>query len=126
MTQHSLLHPQEIEVFYIIPTLRRNLAISMKKQGLKQKQIAALLSIEDAAVSQYINEKRGNKVQLSEEIIKEVDKSASLVKDKLSFLREMQRLLKTVQDSREICRIHKQFSSLPDNCSPEAVLCCRR
>ncbi|HLC63174.1 MAG TPA: hypothetical protein VJJ21_02545 [Candidatus Nanoarchaeia archaeon] len=126
MAQQSLLHPQEIEVFYIIPTLRRNLAISMKKQGLNQKQIAVLLNIEDAAVSQYINEKRGNKVQLSEEIIKEVNKSASLVKDKLSFLREMQRLLKTVQDSREICKIHKQFSNLPDNCTPEAVLCCRR
>ncbi|MBI2110228.1 hypothetical protein HYT51_00405, partial [Candidatus Woesearchaeota archaeon] len=47
---NQFLHPQEIEVFYIIPALRRQLAIEMKKNGLKQKRIAELLLIEDATV----------------------------------------------------------------------------
>src|SRR3989344_7011884 len=123
---HSLLHPQEIEVFYIIPTLRKNLAIAMKNNGLKQKQIAVLLDIEDAAVSQYINDKRGNKINLSHEIQKEISKSALLIKDRLTLVREMQRLLRLIQQTGEICRIHKSLSRVPSECSPEAVLCFER
>ena len=29
--------PQEIEVWYVLPALRREIAIALKKQGLKQK-----------------------------------------------------------------------------------------
>ena len=48
------LMPQEIEVWYIIPAVRRELAKSMVKIGLKQKQIAVTLGITEAAVSQYL------------------------------------------------------------------------
>src|SRR3989344_3973588 len=114
---NKLTQPQEIEVFYIIPTLRRQLAISMKKQGLKQRQIASLLEIEDAAVSQYISQKRGNKIQLSRTIQKEITKSASLIRDKLSLIRETQRLLKIIKATRELCRLHKKLSATPLGCS---------
>jgi len=123
MPGKSLLQPQEIEVFYIIPTVRRQLAIAMKQRGLKQKQIAVLLDIEDAAVSQYINQKRGNKVQFEKEIIKEINKSSKLIKDKLSLVRETQKLLRLIHSTGEICRIHKQICKIPEICSPKIVQC---
>jgi len=126
MPSKSLLQPQEIEVFYVIPTLRKYIAIAMKKNGLKQKQIASLLDIEDATVSQYVNDKRGNKIALSNEIQKEINKSSLLIKDKISLIREMQKLLRLIQETREICKIHKTLADVPQDCSQEAVLCYRK
>lgn len=123
MPSHAFLQPQEVEVFYIIPALRKNIAIEMKKNGLKQKQIASLLSIEDAAVSQYINDKRGNKVVLSEDTLNEVGKSALIIKDKISYIRETQRLLRFISDTGEICKIHRQVSEVPENCNPATAQC---
>lgn len=123
MSNHVFLQPQEVEVFYVIPALRKNLAVEMKKNGLKQKNIASLLSIEDAAVSQYINDKRGNKIILSKDVLNEVGKSALVIKDKISFLRETQRLLRFISDTGEICKIHKQVSDVPENCNPALAQC---
>ena len=125
MPNHVFLQPQEVEVFYVIPALRKNLAVEMKKNGLKQKQIASLLSIEDAAVSQYINDKRGNKVILSGDTLNEVSKSALAIKDKISYIRETQRLLRFISDTGEICKLHRQVSNVPENCSPSVAQCFR-
>ena len=61
----KLLQPQEIEVFYVLPALKRYLSIYMKENGLNQSEIAIMLDLEKAAVSQYINNKRGNKIHVS-------------------------------------------------------------
>lgn len=118
-----LLQPQEIEVFYIIPSLRKQLALEMKKLGYKQNKIASLLAIEEAAVSQYINDKRGSKIDFEPEIKNEIVKSAAVITDRLTLLREMQHLLRAIKDTREICRIHKQLSDVPQECTPEAIDC---
>ena len=123
MINQILLHPQEIEVFYILPTLRRELAIQMKNNGLKQNKIAELLNIESATVSQYINEKRGNKIELNEEIKKEIAISANKITDKLSLLRETQKLLRLTRNSGFLCKIHKQFSNVPNECNPQLIEC---
>ncbi|RMF54908.1 transcriptional regulator [Candidatus Woesearchaeota archaeon] len=118
-----LLQPQEIEVYYIMPALRRNLAINMKNNGMKQKEIAELFSIDKAAVSQYLSGKRGNKISFDDSIQKEIKKSASLIKDKLSYLREMQRLLRIIRNTKIMCKLHKQFSDIPKECCPELIKC---
>jgi predicted transcriptional regulator len=120
---HSLLQPQEIEVFYIIPALKKYLAVDMKARGLKQKRIAELLCIKDATVSQYLNDKRGSKIEFGEEVLKEIKISVSLIGDKISLLREMQRLLRVIKHNREICRIHRELSDIPKECTPELINC---
>jgi len=120
---HTFLQPQEIEVFYILPALRRHLAMYMKLQGLRQNKIAELLHIEKSAVSQYIKKKRGNKVEFSEIVLNEISKAASRIKDELTLLGETQRLLRFVRGSGDLCRIHKDISNIPDNCEPEKINC---
>lgn len=119
----ELLQPQEIEVFYIIPGLKKHLAVEMKENGLKQKEIAKMFSTKDSTISQYLNDKRGNKIGFSEEILSEVKKSAPLIKDKLSYLKEMQHLLRKVKETRAICSIHKKLSNIPGECCPEMINC---
>jgi len=121
--KHTFLQPQEIEVFYILPALRRHLAMYMKLQGLKQNKIAELLHIEKSAVSQYIKKKRGNKVEFSENVLNEIAKSVSKIKDKFSLLGETQRLLRFVRISGDLCRIHKNISNIPQDCEPEKINC---
>ncbi|MBI4159064.1 hypothetical protein HY500_02280 [Candidatus Woesearchaeota archaeon] len=123
MSNHVFLQPQEVESLYIIPALRKHFAVEMKKNGLKQKQIASLLCIEDAAVSQYLNDKRGNKIKLSKDTLNEVSKSTIGIRDKASFLRETQRILRFIGDTGEICKIHKQVSDVPEDCTPVLAQC---
>ena len=123
MNSQKLLHPQEIEVFYILPALRRQFAVQMKAKGLKQKKIAELLQIEEAAVSQYLNNKRGEKINFEKAVIKEIAKSTLRITDSISLLRETQRLLNLIRSSGTLCKIHKKMSNVPMWCGPEFVDC---
>ena len=123
MVKQKLLQPQEIEVFYVIPALRKHLAVQMKANGLKQKDIATLLGIEDAAVSQYINNKRGDKIKFDENISREIVKSAKNIKDHLTLLNETQRLLNLIRKTGALCKIHKTISGVPAGCSAKNESC---
>jgi len=69
--------PQEIEVWYVIPALRRELAKALTlKHKLSQKEAAELLGISEAAVSQYIKEKRAKQIKFTRQDKKEIEKTA--------------------------------------------------
>ena len=116
--------PQEIEVYYILPTIRKYLAFSLKEQGMPQKNIADLLLIRESTVSHYINKKRGNFIQFNTLILNEIKKSASKIKNKLDFITETQHLLKLIRETRTLCEIHKKLSAvIPSTCDPFKTGC---
>ncbi|MDD5502247.1 MAG: helix-turn-helix domain-containing protein [Candidatus Thermoplasmatota archaeon] len=51
--------PCELIVWYVLPSIRRDLATKLKKKGMAQKDIAEKLGITPAAVSQYLKSRRG-------------------------------------------------------------------
>lgn len=53
--------PCEIAAKKIVPSIKANLARKLKKKGLKQKEIAKVLGVTNAAVSQYLSGKRAVK-----------------------------------------------------------------
>jgi predicted transcriptional regulator len=113
------LMPQEIEVWYLIPALRREFAkIFIKDYKLSQKKSAELLGITEAAISQYLNSKRGNEIKFSKkemDIIKESAKK--IVKDKENIMRVLYELCIQFRESKVICNLHKnQDKSIPKNC----------
>jgi uncharacterized protein len=120
---NKILLPQEVETFYIIPTLRKHFAINLKERGLKQKDIAEILMINTSAISQYNAQKRGNQIQLNEEIKQAIKKSTKNIKDNITYLKETQKILRLIRTTKQICSIHKQFSVLPNNCDPEIIGC---
>ena len=119
----ELMQPQEIEVFYIIPSLKKHLAREMKDLGLKQKEIAKIFSTKEGTISQYLHDKRGSKIDFDEVMLKDIKKSAPLVKDSLSYLKETQYLLRRIKETRAIYNIHKKLSGVPGNCCPELINC---
>ena len=120
---NKIVLPQELETFYVIPALRRQLALAMDEAGMKQKDIAANLGINSAAISQYKSKKRGEKVEFNAEIVQQIKTSAVKIKDQLSYVRETQRLLHLIRTSGMLCQIHKQLSTIPSHCEPQLVHC---
>ncbi|PIN73102.1 hypothetical protein COV20_06380 [Candidatus Woesearchaeota archaeon CG10_big_fil_rev_8_21_14_0_10_45_16] len=123
MVNKAVLHPQEIETFYIIPTLRKHLALALIQQGKMQKDVATLLGINSAAISQYRSNKRGKNVEFPELIINNINESAKKITDQHTYFKEIQYLLKVIRDTKFLCQIHHQFSSVPSDCHPEKVGC---
>lgn len=123
MVNKTLLHPQEIETFYILPTIRRYFAIYLKEQGLKQKEVAELLGINTATISQYSSNKRGHKINFNQKILEEIKKAARNIKDTASYFRETQNILRLLREESIICDVHKQFSSVPKDCDPVKMGC---
>ncbi len=106
----KLEHPQEIEVWYIIPAIKRELAKSMLVDyGLNQKQIAGMLGITESAVSQYLNSKRAMDVEFTNEFRDMIKQSAKgAIESKASMVREIQRICSEIRKSKFICEIHKK------------------
>jgi len=109
--------PQEIEVWYILPAIRRQFAMEMKRLGLKQREIALKLNVTEAAISQYIKSKRAKEVAFPKEIKKQIRKSTKLIIRKPEFLlRETQRILESIKEIMLLCELHKKYCKVPEGC----------
>ena len=118
------LLPQEIEVWYIIPAVRKELArLLTGKYGMSYEKAGAVLGVSKAAVSQYLSNKRANKVKLSVEVKKEVAKAGKLIYDNPKVaLVEVQRILKFMKDKKCSCDVCKRFNKEVTkycDCSPQ-------
>ena len=101
--------PQEIEVWYLIPAVRRELArLLTQKHNLSYDRAGDSLGISKAAISQYNKKKRASKVKLHKLVLKEIEKSASRIrKDKSVNVREMLRVLEFMRKKKlsfEYCK----------------------
>ena len=114
---NRLLQPQEVEVFYIIPAIRRELALCMKDMGYKQKEIAKKLGTTEPAISQYLTAKRATEVKFDKNIQDQIKKSAKNINDYKGLTTAIQDLLKKIGKSRATCRVCKAKISLEDNCN---------
>lgn len=110
------LMPQEIEVRYIIPSLRKGLSKELHGQGHKQKEIAALLELTPAAVSQYLKDKRGT-LNFGAKVQKEIKVSSKkIIKNPEKLKEEMYKLTDVIKKSGAICEIHKKYDKVPVHC----------
>lgn len=116
MVNHKLMQPQEVEVLYVLPAIRRELALEMKKKGLEQKKIAGILCVTEAAVSQYVRSKRACKVCFDKKSLEAIKAAASKIKDSKSMISETQKLLQLMRKLKITCKVHKYLVVLPANC----------
>jgi len=111
--------PQEIEVWYLIPALRKEFArIFIKDYGLTQKNAAEILGITGAAISQYLSLKRGNDIKFSKKELSEIKKSADrVIKNPETLIKNLYNLCISLRKSKVICQLHKEHDkSIPKNC----------
>ena len=108
--------PQEFEVWYIIPAIRKGLAEEMLKRDLRQKEIAGRLGITEAAVSQYMKSKRAGGIRLGRAIDREIKASAGRIIEGMDALGEMHRLTELCRKGKVLCRVHRKMGQAPQGC----------
>ena len=111
--------PKEIELWFVIQALRREIARELSEtHELSQKDIAKILGVTEAAVSQYRKDKRGKNVALSEDVVAKVKEStAKIVELHTAVFSETQKLSRYIRDSHNICDIHRMMDeSVPEAC----------
>ncbi len=115
------MFPQEVEVWYIIPALRKKLAFGLVKAGMSQKEVARLMHLTEAAISQYQCEKRAQENCLGKEIDAEIRSSVKIIlKNKNLLSAEMVRLNELVNAKGITCRLHKEKTKVEKSSLP----CC--
>ncbi|MHA1943358.1 MAG: transcriptional regulator [Candidatus Thorarchaeota archaeon] len=96
--RRTWMMPQEVEVWYVLPAIRRELAKVMKTKVVQradedgdlkdhkitQKEIARMLGVTEPAITQYLLRKkgqrsRGDQVALPNTVVREIDKSADVM-----------------------------------------------
>ncbi|MCE5214824.1 MAG: helix-turn-helix domain-containing protein [Methanobacterium sp.] len=113
--------PCEIVVWYVIPSIRSELAKELLNLGMKQKQISEVLDITQPAVSQYISDKRGHGIKFEPEVQNLIKEFAiDLVSGKAGqqdIIPKMCEICKKVKAEELICQIHKDKDNIPLNCN---------
>jgi uncharacterized protein len=113
----KIVFPEEIIVWQILPYLRREIAIELKKKGLDQKEIAKMLRVTEPAISQYLNRKRAQGLKVSPSIRKEIIITANkLMRDKNQLAFEMHRLVFLPEVKRLLCLLHIKEFGASKNC----------
>ena len=105
----TLVMPQEIDVWYVIPAVRKELAIIfVKDYNLSQREAAKLLGITEASISHYINKKRAVELIFSKEELKNIKiKAKEIIEDKKT-MKHMYELCNELRGSKSICNIHRK------------------
>lgn len=114
--------PQEIEVRYILPAIRRELARTLiKDHNLSQKEAANILGLTEAAISQYQHSKRAKEVVFSDNVTDEIRKSADKIlsdkKNKQRVIAEMYRISSLTTVRHILCDLHRSQSKDLANCN---------
>ena len=114
--------PQEIEVRYILPAIRRELArIFIQEHNLSQKEAANILGLTESAISQYQHSKRAKEVVFSDNVVSEIRKSADKLladkKNKQRVIAEMYRISSLTTVRHILCDIHRAQSKELANCN---------
>lgn len=104
--------PCEIIMWYILPSIRKEIAKALiKNHGLNQKEAAKRLGITDAAISQYLSAKRG-KVKITDpDILRDIKISAKRIIEgkEGDVIRETCRICGLLRKSKifsDICKVH--------------------
>ena len=114
--------PQDIEVRYILPAIRRELArIFIQEHKLNQKEAAKILGLTEAAVSQYQHSKRAKEVVFSNNIVDEIKASANRIlgekSNKQRLIAETYRISNLATVKQILCDIHRAQSKDLENCN---------
>ncbi len=100
---HTL--PQEIEVWYIIPAIRRDMAVCFSREHkISYDNIASMMGLTKAAISQYIAGKRVERIKIHPKVLEEIKMSCNrVVKNKSTVIKEISKILDIIKRKKLHC-----------------------
>jgi predicted transcriptional regulator len=122
----KLIFPQEIEVWYVLPAIRKKIALKIVEKGMQQKDVAKIMGITPAAVCQYKTDKRAKKDFFDDELNKELEKSVErIIKNNEVLAEEIIRLNNLAKAKGIVCEIYKEKCAL-NNIKRDCSYCQKR
>jgi len=112
----KIIMPQELEVWYLLPAIRKEFAMEMVKEGLSQKVTAEKLGVTEAAVSQYMKGKRGSDIEINRTIRKEIKKCVKKILNGECVIKEIQYICNQCKKKMILCKIHKKYGRVSNGC----------
>ncbi len=112
--------PQEIEVWYVIPALRSQIARCLIEDfGTSYERIGNILGVSRAAISQYAKRKRAAKIKLPKELGPKIMGACKiLVKDETKAVEEINKLLEIMRSRSLVFSVcGKLKEGVLDECS---------
>lgn len=98
----------EIKVWYVLPYIRTQIVKKWKKEEMQQKDIAKLLGITPAAVSQYASGKRGRNIKCLEKPVSLLLKNIESSDHKNTISHKMMKYVNNL-DCNDINKIREEF-----------------
>ncbi|MBI2446047.1 hypothetical protein HYV43_06685 [Candidatus Micrarchaeota archaeon] len=110
--------PQEIEVWYVLPALRCEMAKALLCEGLSQKHVARILGVTEAAVSQYVHSKRAQNVTFSDGFKAKIKAACQgITAGKQTSYEAVQYLVRDFKESKQLCDLHHSLEGVPNDCT---------
>jgi len=113
-----LIYPAEIEANLVLPTIRKEFCKAAVALGAKQKDIAKLLGITEAAASQYLKGKRGADLKFDADFRQKIkDIVKSVLNGKTGGFEAVQTLSTEFRLSGRLCSLHHKTGGIePKTC----------
>lgn len=109
--------PQQVEVWYIIPAIRKEFAKAMIAKGMTQKATAETLGVTEAAISQYIKNKRAKEeINFGKDIEKKIEESIELIIQGADVLGETKKICDLARKNGVVCTISKKMGLASKSC----------
>lgn len=111
------MFPQEMEVWYVLPAIRREFSLALIETGLSQKRVAGILGVTEAAVSQYKKEKRAKELIFDLTVKEEIKKAARRVTTRPEMIfQEMMAIDDYLKRHGIFCQLHRAKTRTPQGC----------
>ncbi len=99
--------PQEIEVWYVLPALRREFALEFQRCGFNQTRIAEILQITKPAVSQYLSNKRATDLEFDAQVKQMIQEASKEILKTKNWMGAIQKILRHLEKEKIICDVHR-------------------
>ena len=107
----KLIFPQEIEVWYILPAIRKKISLKLA-ENLAQKDVAEIMGVTPAAISQYKKQKRAKEEIFDQEMEKELNLSIKNILKDNNLGDEIIRLNNLLKKKCILCKIYRNVCAL--------------
>lgn len=113
----KLIQPQEVIVWFILPAIRREITNALiYTHSVPQKEIAKRFGLTEPAISQYKKGVRGD-IEFEPKVIEKINEAArKIAEEDASAPREVQRVLKFIENKGYLCKFHKKFGVVHEGC----------
>lgn len=118
--------PCEVVIQFVLPSMRKEMvSYLVNEKAIRQREVARMMGITDAAVSQYIKGKRGNYFKFDEKTKGKIHKISDTLVDHYKehkqhngseFMVDACNMCRELRSSKALCLLHKELGMDISNC----------